>query len=48
MSFENAAGMRISFERGFGPASSRSTLVAGSALSLFARMQPADPPPTIT
>ena len=48
MSFENAAGIRISFERGFGPASSSSTLLAGSALSLFARMQPAEPAPTIT
>ena len=35
MSFENAAGIRISFERGFGPASRSSTLLAGSALSLL-------------
>jgi hypothetical protein len=47
-SFEKAAGIRISFDRAFGPASSSRTRVRGSVLSLLARMQPADPAPTIT
>ena len=40
--------MRISFARSRGPASSSSTLVPGSSLSLAATAQPAEPAPTIT
>ena len=48
-SFTSATGTAtLSAPRAEGPGSSRSTRVRSSALSRFARTQPAVPPPTIT
>ena len=47
-SFGNAAGSLISSFRSRGPASTSATWTFGSALSLLARTQPAEPAPMIT